>query len=54
MLLYIRAYIQDLYRDIGYLNNCPIQSSNIGYWTPKVGRVTVEYLPSFENLYSVT
>ena len=29
-----------LYHYISYLNNCPIKSNKIGYWTPRVGHVT--------------
>ena len=32
-----------LYRYIGYTNYFPLQSNNIGYWKPKIGRVT-EYV----------
>ena len=40
-----------LYRYIGYTKYCPLKSNNIGYWTPKFGRVT-EYRSSKNGQYS--
>ena len=50
--IFLYCYILEvLYRYIGYLNNYPLKSNNIGYWTPRVGRVT-EYRSSKNGQYA--
>ena len=49
---YIGSLKEGLYRCIGYLNNCPLNSNNIGYRTPRVGDVT-EYRSSKNEQYGV-
>ena len=47
---YIGTLKEGLYRYIGYLNNCPIKSNNIGYWTPIAILGLINVVQSYSNV----